>query len=286
MSVTPRRGSASFGLRCLQIEYCGSLLRPAPSSPVGVGVAPFGRSPSRVMSSDGEWHEVCVDRRLRHPLADHRWSRFAARFALWRSRALAPYVVISAVQWPEKQGMVRQDPGISRTTSRRFRRRIGGRRECLRAGRRPELPLFLSLILCGCVMAAAAESGRYPWLGLVALLPLFRVIQVARPVWAMVGGAVFALSVCACGAAMAARGLVSTPATVLLLVSVCSAYAYGGARLTRRIGFSPFLLGVAWMLVELALHPLGLRYRLLGGTQGDGILFPVVVRGYEDVLVV
>lgn len=199
--------------------------------------------------------------------------------------AIASYVVISAAQWPEKQGMVRQNPDISGTASRRFRRRVGGRGECLRAGRRPELPLFLSLILCGCVMAAAAESGRYPWLGLVALLPLFRVIQVARPVWAMVGGAVFGLSVCAYGAVMAPRGLVLTPAMALLLVSVCSAYAYGGARLTRRIGFSPYLLGLAWMLVELALHPLGLRYGLLAGTQGDGILFPAVGRLFGYVFV-
>ena len=217
------------------------------------------------------------------PADGWRRSWFAARLAEWRRLAIAPHVVNSAASLPEKLGMVRQDPVISGATSRRFRRCIGGHGEWLRDGRRlrqggnvPELPLFLSLILCGCVMAAAAATGRHPWLGLVALLPLFRLIQVSRPAWAMFGGAVFGVSLCACGAAIAPRGLPLTPATVLLLITVCSTYAYVGARLTRWIGFSPYLLGIGWILVELALHPLGLRYGLLAGTQGDGIFVNAV----------
>ena len=40
----------------------------------------------------------------------------------------------------------------------------------------------------------------------------------------------------------------------------------------RWIGFSPFVLGVSWMGVELAFEPLGLHTGLLIGTQGDGTL--------------
>jgi hypothetical protein len=42
--------------------------------------------------------------------------------------------------------------------------------------------------------------------------------------------------------------------------------------LTRQKGFSPLLLGLGWIAVELALQPLGLRYGLLAATQGSGLV--------------
>ena len=36
--------------------------------------------------------------------------------------------------------------------------------------------------------------------------------------------------------------------------------------------FSPLLLGLAWVGVELALQPLELRHGLLAGTQGQGLI--------------
>ena len=40
--------------------------------------------------------------------------------------------------------------------------------------------------------------------------------------------------------------------------------------LTRRVGFSPYLMALGWIGVELALRPLGLHHGLLAGTQADG----------------
>ncbi len=60
--------------------------------------------------------------------------------------------------------------------------------------------------------------------------------------------------------------------SLLLLTAIPAIYAYLAAKLTRWIGFSPFVLGVTWMGVELAFEPLGLHNGLLAGTQADGTL--------------
>lgn len=57
-----------------------------------------------------------------------------------------------------------------------------------------------------------------------------------------------------------------------LLAPIIGAYAYFGARLTRQVGFSPYLLALAWMAVELAFWRLGGQCGLLGGLQGQGVL--------------
>lgn len=43
--------------------------------------------------------------------------------------------------------------------------------------------------------------------------------------------------------------------------------------LTRRIGFHPLVIGVAWMALELSLAPLGLKHGLLAGATLTGTLF-------------
>jgi len=63
----------------------------------------------------------------------------------------------------------------------------------------------------------------------------------------------------------------TTPALALLTI-IPAAYAGLGALLTRRIGFNPLVLGLGWVLVEVALKPLGLRSGLLAGTQAGGTL--------------
>ena len=61
-----------------------------------------------------------------------------------------------------------------------------------------------------------------------------------------------------------------------LLSLIPGAYCYFGASLTRRIGFSPYLLALGWIGVEFAIRPIGLNYGLLAGTQGDGFMVRVV----------
>ena len=69
------------------------------------------------------------------------------------------------------------------------------------------------------------------------------------------------------------------------LTALPAIYAGGGAWLTRRIGFSPFVLGVGWMGVELALAPVGLHNGLLSATQGDTALMDYFGRALGYVLV-
>jgi hypothetical protein len=70
-----------------------------------------------------------------------------------------------------------------------------------------------------------------------------------------------------------------------VLSTAVGAYAFVGAALTRWIGFSPFVLGVGWMGVELALAPVGLHNGLLSATQGDTALMDYIGRALGYVLV-
>lgn len=118
-------------------------------------------------------------------------------------------------------------------------------------------------------MARAIAHDASAVLGWLALVPLFVVIRRCRAGGAMLAGGLWGLAVWVFtwGAGEAVgRDLLS----VSLLTTVPAVYACLGAGLTRRIGFSPFVLGVGWMGVELAVHPAGLRLGLLAaGTQSD-----------------
>jgi apolipoprotein N-acyltransferase len=63
--------------------------------------------------------------------------------------------------------------------------------------------------------------------------------------------------------------------TVAVLVLAPALYSCWGAWLTRRVGFSPYLMALGWVGVELSLRPVGLEHGLLAGTQGDGMLLRV-----------
>jgi apolipoprotein N-acyltransferase len=52
-----------------------------------------------------------------------------------------------------------------------------------------------------------------------------------------------------------------------LLTVVPAAYAGLGALLTRAVGFSPLLLAIGWVMVEISLRPLGLQPGLLSIAQ-------------------
>ncbi len=136
-------------------------------------------------------------------------------------------------------------------------------------------PAFVaSLGLSAYAMGVARGSPDYWWVGWVVLLPLLVSIRVLAPVKAMAAGAFWGLCV------FVSLFLASGPepefaggvGSLILLTVVPGVYAYLGARLTRRIGFSPYLLALGWMGVELALSPIGLRSGLLAGTQGDGVV--------------
>lgn len=132
------------------------------------------------------------------------------------------------------------------------------------------------LVLSAACMAQAMEGPGRWWLGWVALLPLFLSIRVLAPMGAALAGSVW-------GAALFVFATVATDtlvapsvASFALLTAVPALYAFVGARLTRQIGFSPFLLALGWVGVEFALRPLGLRYGILATTQGDGLVLRAI----------
>jgi hypothetical protein len=151
---------------------------------------------------------------------------------------------------------------------------IGQTRKRDGQGRVGAAALLASLLVGAYLMAVAVSRPDHSWLAWTSLLPLLVAIRILAPVKAMACGALWGLSlyVLSVGGGVVA----STSGSLILLTTVPAIYAYLGGRLTRRFGFSPFLLALGWMGVEFALRPLGLDRGLLAGTQGDGALVRLV----------
>ena len=135
--------------------------------------------------------------------------------------------------------------------------------------------LALSLIGSAVLVALSIASPDHAWLRWSAfggLLPLFVAIRVLRPGRAMLCGALWGLSLYIFCVAVFNTGVSDALSSFALLIAIPAIYAYLAAKLTCWIGFSPFVLGVSWIGVELALEPLGLHTGLLAGTQADGTL--------------
>ena len=129
--------------------------------------------------------------------------------------------------------------------------------------------LIVLLILGAWMMATAVGLTAHAWLGWVALLPLFFVIRLWRPLTAMMGGAIWGVSLFAFSLSQPTQLITPTIQSALLLCATPALYAFIGAWLTRWIGFNPFVLGFTWMGVELALGPVGLRGGLLGAAPAN-----------------
>jgi apolipoprotein N-acyltransferase len=141
--------------------------------------------------------------------------------------------------------------------------------------------LFGALILSGYGVGLGLATAEAPWLGWVALLPLLAGIRRLTPRMAILGGGVWGASLLVSATALLETAVLETavslsPLSAGLLVTVPAIYAGVGSRLTRRIGFSPFVLAVGWIAVEFAMTPIGLRHGLLAGTQGQGALLSTV----------
>jgi len=145
----------------------------------------------------------------------------------------------------------------------------------------------LALALAGSayLMALAIESPHRVWLGWVTLLPLFYGIRVLSPAQALVSGVFWGVCLFLSSVAFARTEIAPSLSSFALLSLIPGAYCYFGAALTRRIGFSPYLLALGWIGAEFAWAPLGLRHGLLAGTQGDGLAIRLLgsVAGYALV---
>lgn len=128
--------------------------------------------------------------------------------------------------------------------------------------------LPLALLISAYLMSVAVATPGYGWLGWVTLFPLFYAIRVLRPGVAFAAGAFWGLSLFV-AVSISSVGFSSNLASLGLMTIVPGVYAALGAKLTRQVGFSPYLLALGWMGVELALSPLGLHNGLLLAAQGD-----------------
>ncbi len=129
------------------------------------------------------------------------------------------------------------------------------------------LALLVSLVVSACVMALAMGTTRFSWLAWFSLLPLFIAMRFWRPVLALPAGAFWGLSLCVFSGFGTDAGFALSLKSLVLLTSIPAAYVCAGAWLTGRVGFNPFVLGVGWMGVELALRPAGIQSGLLGGVE-------------------
>lgn len=132
--------------------------------------------------------------------------------------------------------------------------------------------LILSLAVGAFLMALSLGTSGYSWLGWLTLLPLFIAIRALRPWHAMLCGALWGFCLYFSGVAVFETNISVGLGSLALLTVIPAAYTCGASWVTRRIGFSPFVLGVSWMGVELALRPLGLHHGLLAATQGESTL--------------
>lgn len=132
--------------------------------------------------------------------------------------------------------------------------------------------LILPLMVSAFVMAFALSSPTFRWLGCLALVPLFVAIVRCAPAGAALSGAMWGACLHLFATCVLDTGISPGLGSLLILSAIPAAYALIGALLTRWIGFSPLVLGVGWMGVELGLSLLGIGSGLLASAQADTTL--------------
>ncbi|MBI1827716.1 MAG: hypothetical protein HY287_08525 [Planctomycetes bacterium] len=144
----------------------------------------------------------------------------------------------------------------------------------------------LALSLSGSAyLVGLAQHDGYSILGWFALLPLFYAIRVLPAGRAFVAGALWGLSAFTFGS-LRSQPQVGAFAAGLLMTLIPAVYAALGARITRKVGFSPYLLALGWMGVEFSLRPVGMHNGLLAGTLGDHGFFVRVIGSFAGYVLV
>lgn len=130
----------------------------------------------------------------------------------------------------------------------------------------------LALGFSAILMSFAIESPRHWWLGWMTLLPLLQAARSLRPSLAVAAGSFWGAVLFAASVTVARTDVQPALFSLALLALIPGLYAGLGAALTRRVGFSPYLMALGWVWVEFCLRPVGLEHGLLAGTQGNGVL--------------
>ncbi len=136
--------------------------------------------------------------------------------------------------------------------------------------------LAASLAVSAFLMSLALAEPRWRWLGWVTLLPLLLSLRFLLPPMAFVAGGFWGICV---GFFLEFESVaIDSPwlGSYLAQCFVPALYCALGSYVTRRVGFSPLLLALGWVGVELILDPLTGQRGLLAGTQGDGIVVRTV----------
>lgn len=135
--------------------------------------------------------------------------------------------------------------------------------------------VVLAVVVSAYFMTLAISSSQYTMLSWITLLPLFLAIRIFTPVRSMLCGALWGSSLFVFSQSVETP-VAATLSSFLMLTAIPAIYTFLGSRMTRRIGFSPLLLGLGWMGVEFALNPLGLHRGLLAASQGDGLFIHTI----------
>jgi len=124
--------------------------------------------------------------------------------------------------------------------------------------------------------ALSISVPGHVWLGWVTLIPLLFAVRALSPVGAALFASAWGSALFAFGAFVFPTPIEASFSSWALLTGMPGLYGLLAARVTRRVGFSPLLLALGWVGVELALHPLGLRHGLLAGTQGEDLVLRLI----------
>lgn len=130
-------------------------------------------------------------------------------------------------------------------------------------------PLMLgSLGLGGALLALGTVPHSAPWLGWLALVPLFICIRFSTVRFAFLGGLTWGLSFCVLSEVIHLESAATWSWTTLITLSLASGlYALGGTYASKKRGFDPVLLALGWCGVELLVAPFGFKHGLLLSTQ-------------------
>ena len=134
------------------------------------------------------------------------------------------------------------------------------------------LCLGLGLVISAGVSVVAWQTSMGLYLAWIALIPLLLAIRVLTPSRALFAGSFWGLCLFAFAALSDGALFEPTLGALLRLATIPAAYAWLGSRLARRTGFSPLMLGLGWVVVELLLQPLGLQNGLLPGMLGHALV--------------
>ncbi len=132
--------------------------------------------------------------------------------------------------------------------------------------------LCVALGVSAFVMASSAQLPGARWLSWIALLPLFVAIKTLVPSRAFLSGAFWGLCLYIFSSVGSTPIITQSWLNLVLVTLIPGAYALGGSVVTRRAGFSPLLLGLGWLGVEIAMSPLSPNYGLLASMQIGGAL--------------